>query len=211
MHTEPCFDPGRVGRLQREGFAMQGLTGGPRVAGATSTGLESECGIHLGREQCKRLPTDRLVCCVHLTGSIAFWSLTRDSPARAIHAIITSRSLHGQAYPHLGAAAMRISGNFGLANLAKKGDTDLAMPSRASKNRPRDPNLLARSAVVDLIGQQWDGSPLPPLSPEPEKNPAAVALSKLGASKGGRARAAALSPRRRKMIAKKAAEARWRQ
>jgi hypothetical protein len=63
--------------------------------------------------------------------------------------------------------------------------------------------------VEDLIGQRWDGSPLPPLNPEREKNPAAVALSKLGASKGGQARAEALSPRRRKMIAKKAAEARW--
>ena len=42
-----------------------------------------------------------------------------------------------------------------------------------------------------------------------KKNPAAVALGKLGAAKGGRARAALLSPRQRKMIAKKAAEARW--
>jgi hypothetical protein len=42
-----------------------------------------------------------------------------------------------------------------------------------------------------------------------EKNPAAVALGKLGASKGGKARAEKLSPERRKEIAKKAAEARW--
>ncbi|MGO9094774.1 MAG: hypothetical protein ACLQGV_06080 [Bryobacteraceae bacterium] len=85
------------------------------------------------------------------------------------------------------------------------------MPSRASTKRPRDPNLLARSVVEDLIAERWDGAPLPPLKPVPEKNPAAVALSKLGASKGGQARAAALSPRKRKMIAKKAAEARWKQ
>jgi hypothetical protein len=63
--------------------------------------------------------------------------------------------------------------------------------------------------VKDLIGQHWDGMPLTPLGPERKKNPAAVALSKLGASKGGQARAAALSPRKRKMIAKKAAQARW--
>ena len=44
---------------------------------------------------------------------------------------------------------------------------------------------------------------------QPEKNPAAVALSRLGASKGGKARAAKLSDRRRKQIAKKAAAARW--
>jgi len=83
------------------------------------------------------------------------------------------------------------------------------MPSRASNpNRPRDPNLLARSVMEDLIGEKMDGSPLDPKMPEREKNPAAVALSKLGASKGGLARAAALSGRKRSAIAKKAAAAR---
>ena len=74
--------------------------------------------------------------------------------------------------------------------------------------RPRDPNLLARSVMEDLIGEKMDGSPLdkPPVD---TRNPAAVALSKLGASKGGKARAAALSDRKRKAIAKKAAAARW--
>ena len=41
------------------------------------------------------------------------------------------------------------------------------------------------------------------------KNPAAVALGRLGAKKGGEARAAKLSARKRSQIAKKAAEARW--
>jgi hypothetical protein len=41
------------------------------------------------------------------------------------------------------------------------------------------------------------------------KNPHAVALSKLGAAKGGQARAAKLTPEQRREIAKKAAEARW--
>ena len=41
------------------------------------------------------------------------------------------------------------------------------------------------------------------------KNPAAVELGKLGGAKGGYARAASLSPQRRKAIAKKAANARW--
>ena len=41
------------------------------------------------------------------------------------------------------------------------------------------------------------------------RNPAAIALSKLGASKGGQARAEALSERKRHNIAKKAAAARW--
>jgi hypothetical protein len=41
------------------------------------------------------------------------------------------------------------------------------------------------------------------------RNPAAVALAKLGASKGGRARATKLSNRRKKQIAKNAAKTRW--
>jgi hypothetical protein len=45
--------------------------------------------------------------------------------------------------------------------------------------------------------------------PPRKKNPAAVALGKLGGMKGGRARAAELSPERRKEIAQKAAKARW--
>lgn len=64
---------------------------------------------------------------------------------------------------------------------------------------------MARSVVEDLIGERMDGSPLPPDT----RNPAAVALSKLGASKGGKARAEKLSDARRKAIAKKAAKARW--
>lgn len=42
-----------------------------------------------------------------------------------------------------------------------------------------------------------------------EKNPAAVALGRLGGLKGGKARAASLSEKRRKDIAKRAAAARW--
>jgi len=45
--------------------------------------------------------------------------------------------------------------------------------------------------------------------PESGKNPAAVALGRLGGLKGGKARAAKLSERKRKAIAKKAAKARW--
>jgi len=53
------------------------------------------------------------------------------------------------------------------------------MPARASTpKRPRDPNLLARSVVEDLIGEKMDGSPLerPAEAPDTRK-PAAVALS----------------------------------
>jgi len=44
---------------------------------------------------------------------------------------------------------------------------------------------------------------------ECKKNPNAVALGRLGGLKGGKARAAALSPERRKEIAIKASKTRW--
>ncbi len=80
------------------------------------------------------------------------------------------------------------------------------MPSRASKNpKDRDVNRNAFLTVMRATGS------LPPPAPEPDtRNPAAVALGKLGAAKGGKARAEKLSATRRKAIAKKAARARWR-
>ncbi|RSL19225.1 hypothetical protein EDE15_4881 [Edaphobacter aggregans] len=45
--------------------------------------------------------------------------------------------------------------------------------------------------------------------PKPEKNPAAVALGRLGGLRGGNARAAKLSPEERKEIAQRAAKQRW--
>jgi hypothetical protein len=42
-----------------------------------------------------------------------------------------------------------------------------------------------------------------------EKNPAAVALGRLGGLKGGRARAKSLTKEERSAIAKKAAQTRW--
>ena len=67
------------------------------------------------------------------------------------------------------------------------------------KKKPRtDPILLAKR-VFDQI-ESRDKAP---------KNPAAVALGKLGGPKGGPARAAALTPERRSEIARKAAERRW--
>jgi len=44
---------------------------------------------------------------------------------------------------------------------------------------------------------------------ETPKNPAAVALGRLGGLKGGRARAEKLTDEQRRASAKKAAEARW--
>ena len=67
---------------------------------------------------------------------------------------------------------------------------------------------VARRVVEEAIGEHLDGSPLPESEPD-TRNPAAVALSKLGASKGGKARARALTRAKRIAIAKRAAAARW--
>ena len=47
------------------------------------------------------------------------------------------------------------------------------------------------------------------LSQASKRNPAAVALGRLGGLKGGKARAKAMTPEQRKAIAQKAAETRW--
>jgi hypothetical protein len=73
------------------------------------------------------------------------------------------------------------------------------MPKRPSTKPPSDPNVAAKRVVDRLTGTEET----------PEKNPAAVALGRLGGKKGGLARAKALSQKRRSEIAKKAAKARW--
>ena len=75
------------------------------------------------------------------------------------------------------------------------------MPKRP--RRPRDPNELAYAVFLEAIGEA------PPPKPEREKNPAAVALGKLGGAKGGKARAAKMTPEERKESARRAAIARW--
>ena len=73
-----------------------------------------------------------------------------------------------------------------------------------AQKRPRDTNRLAWQVVQEATGQATR-----PAEKPDTRNPAAVALSRLGASKGGKARAAALSPAKRRAIAKKAVAARW--
>ena len=74
------------------------------------------------------------------------------------------------------------------------------MPERPRK-RPADLNRLAAAIVDEATGNAAD--------PDAGKNPAAVALGRLGGQKGGKARAAKLSPDQRREMARKAAEARW--
>lgn len=76
------------------------------------------------------------------------------------------------------------------------------MPTRASKGKKRDFTQIAKE-IIDKVTAN-----APPEKPD-TRNPHAVALSKLGASKGGKARANNLSAQKRKQIAKIAARSRW--
>ncbi len=68
------------------------------------------------------------------------------------------------------------------------------MPKRSSN----DINQTAFNVVQQATGED-----------KTVKNPAAVALGRLGGLKGGKARAKALSAQKRKEIAAKAAKTRW--
>jgi hypothetical protein len=85
------------------------------------------------------------------------------------------------------------------------------MPERSKKVRPRDPNQLAYQIVLESTGQapKYEPGQEQQKPVDPYKNPAAVALGRLGGLKGGAARAAKLGPRKRSAIAAKAAKARW--
>jgi hypothetical protein len=67
---------------------------------------------------------------------------------------------------------------------------------------PRDMNQLASLVVGLATGEA-------PAEPDTGKNPAAVALGRLGGLKGGKARAKALTKKERSQAARRAAAARW--
>ncbi|MBO0935094.1 hypothetical protein J2I47_00910 [Fibrella sp. HMF5335] len=73
----------------------------------------------------------------------------------------------------------------------------------ANKDRPRDVNQLAKLIADIATGEESNDQP------ENTKNPAAVALGRLGGLKGGKARASSLTPEQRKEIAQRAAAKRW--
>lgn len=81
------------------------------------------------------------------------------------------------------------------------------MQKRARSEKSRDFTTIARAVVEQAIGEHLDGRPLE--NPDAGKNPHAVALGRIGGKKGGKARAAKLSPAKRKRIARKAAKTRW--
>ena len=78
------------------------------------------------------------------------------------------------------------------------------MLKRTSKGKqgPEDVNEIAYRVFSEAIGEETPQ--------EHQKNPAAVALGRLGGKKGGVARAAKLTAEQRSQIAKQAAETRWR-
>ncbi len=76
------------------------------------------------------------------------------------------------------------------------------MPKRSRTGKP-DVNQMAANLIDAVSGE------LPNDESESGKNPAAVALGRLGGLKGGKARAAKLSAKKRREIASKAAKSRW--
>lgn len=78
----------------------------------------------------------------------------------------------------------------------------MSMPKRP--RRSRDPVQAAHQVYLEIIGEAPRQVP-----PVPDDSPAAVAKRK-GASQGGEKRAQELTPERRREIAQKAAQARWR-
>lgn len=75
------------------------------------------------------------------------------------------------------------------------------MPDRSRKRKPADLNRLASAIVDEATGNAPD--------PDAGKNPAAVALGRLGGAKGGKARAESMTQEDRRAAARRAAAARW--
>ena len=76
------------------------------------------------------------------------------------------------------------------------------MAKRPGK-RPRDVNALARQLVGEAVGE------VPRYDPDEGKDASHVARGRLGGLKGGRARAAKMTPEERTEAARRAARARW--
>ena len=87
------------------------------------------------------------------------------------------------------------------------------MPKRSSNKTQRDYQQIARS-VLDAVAPDAETPKKKAVkkkaaTADDAKNPAAVALGRLGGLKGGKARAEKLTKEQRSAIAKKAAKARW--
>ena len=77
------------------------------------------------------------------------------------------------------------------------------MRKRSSRKQgPEDVNERAYRVFQDAVGEN-------PPDQHSEKDPAAIVLGRKGGMKGGKARAAKLTPEQRSEIVRKAAKARW--
>ena len=80
------------------------------------------------------------------------------------------------------------------------------MPKQSSKDRnTKDVNVIATQVVGEATGEATSKN----LEEESGKNPAAVALGRLGGLKGGKARAQKLTAKQLSDIARRAAQVRW--
>lgn len=79
------------------------------------------------------------------------------------------------------------------------------MPNKSSNRGRGKPDLNVRAYETMLIATGQMEKP----EPQPEKDPKAVSLGRLGGMKGGKARALKLTSEQRADIARKAAETRW--
>lgn len=77
-----------------------------------------------------------------------------------------------------------------------------------AKKKTSDVNTTAFQILQAVTGE-LNETPTKKKPAEPEKNPAAVALGRLGGLKGGKARSASLTAKQRSAIAKNAASKRW--
>jgi hypothetical protein len=98
-----------------------------------------------------------------------------------------------------------------MAKKSKSSDVNVTAHEilQALTGEPAGSTSVQREPASPVRNGKPDKKPPKPPLPVPLKNPAAVALGRLGGLKGGKARMAKLSARRRTEIAKKAANARW--
>jgi hypothetical protein len=86
------------------------------------------------------------------------------------------------------------------------------MPNRSRKSKRDHDFATVAFRVVQEATRGDEAAPGEPPEPEPtaeERHAAAVALGPLGGRKGGKARAAKLTPEQRSEAAREAARARW--
>ena len=83
----------------------------------------------------------------------------------------------------------------------------MAKPLTRRLKRPSDPIMLGKLIGDIATGQVRDEAPPAPTANDVRR--VMSMLGKIGGPKGGKARAKALSKRERRLIAQKAAKARW--